>query len=205
MLIYVITDRRLRPDLDPLDLVERMARCGADMMQVREKDLDSASLLSLARRAVGAEGAEIYVNHRVDVALAAGARGVHLPADGLPEEVIATRWPHLRRGRSTHGAREAIAAEAAGAHFITCGPVFDTPSKRPYGPPLGLQALREAAEAVRVPVIASGGCGTVAHMAEAFAAGGAAAALAASIFHFGLIRIPEAKAQLRAAGVEVRP
>jgi cyclase len=63
---------------------------------------------------------------------------------------------------------------------------------------------RAVAEAVRVPVIASGGCGTVAHMAEAFGAGRAAAALAASIFHFGLIRIPEAKARLRAAGIEVR-
>jgi thiamine-phosphate diphosphorylase len=50
-----------------------------------------------------------------------------------------------------------MAAEAAGAHFITCGPVFDTPSKRPFGPPLGLRVLRETAEAVRVPVIAIGG------------------------------------------------
>jgi thiamine-phosphate diphosphorylase len=157
MLIYVITDCRLRPDLDPLDLMEQVARSGADMMQVREKDLDAASLMSLARRAVGVAGAPVYVNRRADVAVAAGAVGVHLPADGLPVGDVASRWPGLRRGRSTHSRQEAMAAEAAGAHFITCGPVFDTPSKRPFGPPLGLRVLRETAEAVRVPVIAIGG------------------------------------------------
>jgi cyclase len=63
---------------------------------------------------------------------------------------------------------------------------------------------RAVADAVKVPVIASGGCGSVAHLAEALTAGGASAALVASLFHFGEIRIPEAKARLRDAGVEVR-
>jgi cyclase len=63
---------------------------------------------------------------------------------------------------------------------------------------------RTVAEAVRVPVVASGGCGTVGHMAEVLTDGKASAALAASIFHFGTVRIPEAKAQLANAGVEVR-
>jgi cyclase len=64
---------------------------------------------------------------------------------------------------------------------------------------------RAVAGAVSVPVVASGGCGTVAHMAEAFTRGRASAALAASVFHFGEIRIPEAKAELLALGIEVRP
>ena len=63
---------------------------------------------------------------------------------------------------------------------------------------------RAVTAAVSVPVVASGGCGTVEHMAEVFDAGGASAALAASIFHFGEIRIPDAKARLRALGIEVR-
>jgi cyclase len=67
-----------------------------------------------------------------------------------------------------------------------------------------LALTRAVAEAVRVPVVASGGCGSVAHMAAVLREGGASAALAASIFHFGEVRIPEAKAELRAAGVEVR-
>jgi cyclase len=58
---------------------------------------------------------------------------------------------------------------------------------------------------VRVPVVASGGCGSVEHMADVLGEGGASAALAASIFHFGEIRIREAKARLRGAGIEVRP
>jgi cyclase len=64
---------------------------------------------------------------------------------------------------------------------------------------------RAVTTAVRVPVVASGGCGTVAHMKEALTTGGASAALAASIFHFGEIRIPEAKAELLRQGVLVRP
>jgi cyclase len=64
---------------------------------------------------------------------------------------------------------------------------------------------RAVADAVRVPVVASGGCGSVAHMAEVLTDGAASAALAASVFHFGEIRIPEAKAELLALGVRVRP
>jgi cyclase len=68
-----------------------------------------------------------------------------------------------------------------------------------------LPLTRAVAEAVRIPVVASGGCGSVQHLAEALTEGKASAALAASIFHFGEVRIGEAKARLRAAGVEVRP
>jgi cyclase len=68
-----------------------------------------------------------------------------------------------------------------------------------------LALTRAVSDAVTVPVVASGGCGRVAHMAEALTEGGASAALAASVFHYGEIRIPEARAELRARGVEVRP
>ncbi len=68
-----------------------------------------------------------------------------------------------------------------------------------------LALTRAVSTAVRVPVVASGGCGSVAHMKEALTEGGASAALAASVFHFGEIRIPEARAELLRAGVPVRP
>src|SRR5262245_6316530 len=174
MLIYVISDRRLRPDLDPLEMMTRMACCGADMMQVREKDLPAGALLSLCRRAAGAARAEVYVNQRVDVALSAAARGVHLPADGLPVRAVRRAWGGvLRIGVSTHSRAEAVAAQDAGADYITCGPVFDTPSKRAYGPPLGVDALREAVEAVSIPVFAIGGihAGNVAQVARVKVAG----------------------------------
>jgi cyclase len=63
---------------------------------------------------------------------------------------------------------------------------------------------RAVSDAVRIPVVASGGCGSVEHMVEVLTEGGASAALAASLFHFGEIRMREAKARLREAGVEVR-
>src|SRR5262245_56027270 len=79
MLIYLITDRRLRPDLDLPRLVDQVSGSGADMVQLREKDLPTAPLLEAARRAAGRPHPELLVNGRVDVALTAGADGVHLP------------------------------------------------------------------------------------------------------------------------------
>ena len=161
MLIYLITDRRLRPDLTLPRLVEQAAASGADMLQIREKDLDALLLLDCVRRAMAAArgtGAAVFVNGRADVALSAGAAGVHLPAAGLPAAEVKQRWgQRLRVGVSTHGAGEARQAAQAGADFITCGPVFDTPSKRAYGPPLGAAALRSVAAAGGPPVFAIGG------------------------------------------------
>jgi len=158
MLIYAITDRSLRPDLDPVALTASLASSGADLIQVREKDLSTAETLELARAAVGAGGAAVMVNGRPDVALAAGAAGVHLPASGLPPDAVRARWgSRLRIGRSTHSVEEAIAAEEAGADLITFGPVFATASKLRYGPPVGVPALARAVAAVRIPVFAIGG------------------------------------------------
>ncbi len=158
MLIYAITDRRLRPGLDPVALAASLARSGADMIQIREKDLTAAEMLPLVRAAVGAGGAAVMVNGRPDVALAAGAAGVHLPASGLPPGAVHAVWGgRLRIGRSTHSVEEAIAAEADGADLITFGPVFATASKLRYGPPVGVAALARAVAAVSIPVFAIGG------------------------------------------------
>jgi len=170
MLIYVITDRRLRPHLPLLPLVEQVAGSGADMIQIREKDLDAAKLLDCARHAVeiaGRAGPEVFVNSRPDVALSAGAAGVHLPAAGLPASSVTGRWGgRLKVGVSTHSLREAADAAAAGADFITCGPVFDTPSKRAWGSPVGTGTLREVVASAGVPVFAIGGvnAGTIARL-----------------------------------------
>lgn len=160
MLIYVVTDRTLRPDLGLEGLMEAVGRCGADMLQIREKDLPAASLLECARRAAGAAPGttEIFVNSRADVAIAAGAAGVHLPASGLSAADVASRWGgRLRIGVSTHAVEEAMAAEAQGADLITFGPVFETPSKRAYGPPAGVDRLGQVLGKVRIPVFAIGG------------------------------------------------
>jgi len=160
MLIYVITDRRLRPDLELEALIDQVAGCGADMIQIREKDLTAAALLRCARRAVkpSSNGADVLVNGRADVALAAGAAGVHLPAAGVPAGAIRKSWGRaLQIGVSTHSLQEAREAEAQGADFISFGPVFPTESKRVYGTPAGVSSLSKVVSAVRIPVFAIGG------------------------------------------------
>ena len=158
MLIYVITDRLSRPDLLPEAMIDAVVHSGADMMQIREKDLGGGALLALARRAVQAKGAEVFVNGRIDVALASGAAGVHLPADGVGPRDVKQAWPgRLRVGVSAHTLDEARAAQSQGADFIAFGPVFDTPSKRRYGAPVGAQTLETVARSVALPVFAIGG------------------------------------------------
>lgn len=108
--------------------------------------------------------AALFLNDRLDVALAAGADGVHLPARGLPPSAARralARSSFSRRpllvGCSTHGLDEARRAAAGGADFVTFGPVWPTPSKAAFGPPLGPAALGEAVGALSIPVFALGG------------------------------------------------
>ncbi len=161
MLLYVVTGRRLRPDLTAEQVAVDAAGCGADMVQIREKDLTTRCLVAIAGRAAAAAraaGADVYVNGRPDIALAAGAHGVHLPADGLPAEAVASRWSgRLRVGVSTHGVEEVRRAAGSGADFVVFGPVFETASKRSFGPPLGVDELARAVRAAGVPVLGIGG------------------------------------------------
>jgi thiamine-phosphate pyrophosphorylase len=134
---------------------------GADALQLREKDLEIRELLKLAYRLrdmTNTYGAQLFVNDRVDVALASDADGVHLGEGGMP--AFAARKVAGRRmliGVSTHGIRQAMQAEKDGADFITLGPVFETPSKMRYGRPLGVDILRKAAGRFSVPFFAIGG------------------------------------------------
>lgn len=104
----------------------------------------------------------MLVNDRLDVALAAGADGVHLRVSSLPAAhvraaAINSGVEDFLIGVSTHSIVEAKAAEAGGADFIVCGPVYETASKRAYGAPLGLARLAEICQMVRLPVLALGG------------------------------------------------
>ena len=115
-------------------------------VQLREKTAaDRETLLRAreAREALG-PGVPLWVNRRFDVALAAGADGVHLPADGLPLARVRANTPRgFRVGVSTHSASEAVAALEEGADLVILGPIFATPSKRGLGEPLGPTALWE--------------------------------------------------------------
>jgi thiamine-phosphate pyrophosphorylase len=127
--------------------------------------MPAQELLTLASAAISVRKGEarVLVNDRLDVALAAGASGVHLGRASVPARE-AVRW--LRKGSapaefligvSCHGLEEAREAEDAGASYVFFGPVFDTPSKKSYGPPQGTHRLDQVCSAVRIPVIAIGG------------------------------------------------
>jgi thiamine-phosphate pyrophosphorylase len=148
--------------------IRKAITAGVDWVQIRERDLSARDLLALARRAVRAAAqshrdVRIILNDRVDVALAAGAAGVHLGSESLPVRDV-LRWCRAGNapsnwliGSSCHSLEGARGAESAGASYIFFGPVFDTPSKRPFGPPQGLGNLEEVCRAVGIPVIAIGG------------------------------------------------
>ncbi len=163
--LYLITDRHQVPAGRTLvDTVEAALQGGVRALQLREKDLSAAELLPLAmelRTLTRRLDAKLLINDRIDVALAVDADGVHLGGHSLPTAVARRLLgPERLIGVSTHDASEIVAAAAAGANFVTFGPVFATPSKAGYGPPLGPESLRQACVASPVPVFALGGIKT---------------------------------------------
>ncbi len=160
--VMVVTDRRLAGERPLLEIAAAALDGGAAMIQLREKDLGGAALLEMAVALVAAAKtrprARILVNDRLDVAIAARAHGVHLPAAGLPIAAARAKVPaRFLVGRSVHSVAEAREAAKAGADYLVCGPIFATPSKAAFGDPIGPEVLRRTAEAVRVPVWAIGG------------------------------------------------
>lgn len=159
--LYLITDRRQTTGRDLPAVVEEALAGGVRAVQLREKDLSSRELLELARamrELTGRYGAKLIINDRADIALAAGADGVHLgeasiPADTARQIVGASRLI----GVSCHSKEAALAAEKSGADFITFGPVYPTPSKAAYGAPVGVERLAETVALLRIPVFALGG------------------------------------------------
>lgn len=127
-------------------------------VQIREKDLEDRPLWDLARlaRTVLPPPVRVLVNGRLDVALSAGADGVHLPSDGVPVSALRERFgPGVLIGRSTHRAEEIERARDEGADYVTFGPVYETPGK---GAPVGIRELERAVASVPgLPVFALGG------------------------------------------------
>jgi thiamine-phosphate pyrophosphorylase len=159
--LYVVTDRQLTAGR-PLRLVlEAALRGGVRALQLREKDLSPRELYPLAlelRQLTRAYGARLLINDRIDVALAVDADGVHLTTTSLSASVARRLLgPDRLIGVSTHTLAEAKVASEEGADFLVFGPIFFTPSKAPYGEPVGLDALRAVRALVRLPILAIGG------------------------------------------------
>jgi thiamine-phosphate pyrophosphorylase len=162
MLRYYITDRHQAGGAQALlQSVERAVRDGVERIQVREKDLCARELCDLVRRILDfarPHGTQVLVNSRLDVALAAGAHGVHLSADSVAPRILRTIvQPGFLVGVSTHSVKELRAAEREGADFAVFGPIFPVISKPSYESHIGLDGLRAAVSSVTIPVIALGG------------------------------------------------
>ena len=162
--LYYITDRTQIRDGSLEDCIQKAIDGGVDWVQIREKDLSARSLLTLAQSALDyackrdPAHTRVIINDRLDVAWAAKAHGVHLGTRSMPAGKARSMAPAgFLLGISCHSLEEALAAQAAGADYILLGPVFETPSKVQYGPPLGLCKLREVTLQVSLPVFALGG------------------------------------------------
>jgi thiamine-phosphate pyrophosphorylase len=169
-IIYLITNGETNLQTTPasqdflqiLKLIESAVSAGIDLVQIREKNLNSRVLFQLASSASQISersNTRVLVNDRADIAAAAGADGVHLTTRSLPPEVVRqTFGGELLIGVSTHSLAEAAVARKQSADFVVFGPVFETPGKNLYGEAAGLPALKRVTEALAgFPVLALGG------------------------------------------------
>jgi thiamine-phosphate pyrophosphorylase len=171
MLLYYITDRKGFDGAEPerrivlLKRIGEAARAGVDYIQLREKDLSMVDLELLAREALrvmreNSMQAKFLINTHVDVALAIGADGVHLPQGSPPASAVRAAWfDHTKRppviGVSAHSVAEVPLAEVNGADFAVLAPIFEKAGTAIKG--IGLGVLRKACAESCLPVFALGG------------------------------------------------
>ncbi|HWQ03309.1 MAG TPA: thiamine phosphate synthase, partial [Candidatus Nitrosotenuis sp.] len=164
--------------------VHAAVAAGVNWIQIREKELEGRELSALAGdalRLAAGSSTRVLINDRLDVAVASGAKGVHLGSESLPVRDV-TEWcekhfgparaEKFMIGASCHSLDDAVAAERDGADYIFFGPVFATPAKLRFGPPQGLERLAEISQRVRIPVLAIGGV-TLENAADCLRAGAA--------------------------------
>lgn len=167
---------------DDLALLPALAEAGVDGFQVRDKSLATGALVALTRSVLAAvrpHGGTVVVNDRLDVALAAGADGVHLGASDLGVADARRLAPGLLIGATCRSRDEVVAAAEAGADYAGFGPVFATSSKAGLPAPLGLAPVTAAAGVL--PLVAIGGL-TAASAAQVRAGGAYGVAVIGAIW-----------------------
>ncbi|UCH79411.1 MAG: thiamine phosphate synthase [Candidatus Coatesbacteria bacterium] len=182
-------------------LAEAAWEGGVEAVQLRLPGAAARELFPLAkllREIADRLGGALYVNDRADVALAAGAAGVHLPGHSLPVAAARAVLPRpFRIGVSCHSVAEALQAETEGADYLFLGPLFETPSK-PGAEPLGPEEFGRACREVGIPVFAIGGV-TVENAGSALSAGAAGVAVISAL---AAARSPREAAQELAEAVK---
>lgn len=148
------------PETELPELVRTITAHLPAIIQLREKHLKAKQLYDLAlkiRHHTQNSNSLLFINERFDVSLATGADGTHFPENSCPLKAAKAAAPGSLAGKSTHSLESALCAEAEGADYLIFGPVFETPSKKQYGPPMGLEKLNKACRNVSIPVYAIGG------------------------------------------------
>jgi thiamine-phosphate diphosphorylase len=180
--LCLVTNRTLCRTASLESTVALAVQGGVDMVQLREKDLPSGSLLELAFRlkSVISPDTIFIVNERVDVAMACDAQGVQLSEDGLPVASVRTLvGPDLLIGRSVHSMEAALRAEQEGADFLIAGAIFPTSSHQGSNP-AGLELLTRIASNVHIPFLGIGGINT-GNVGQVMASGASGVAVISSI------------------------
>ena len=182
--LLVVTDRHQTKGRPLVPLLQRVLAVAAPAIQLRERDLSAGELVALARevQAVTASSrSQLLINDRIDVALTLEGVGVHLRSNSLPVPVARQLLGAGRLlGVSVHGVEEARQVESQGADYIVLGPIYETPSKQLFGPPLGIHILEQVCRLVRIPIIGIGGV-TAARAREMRRAGAFGAAVITAI------------------------
>lgn len=158
--LYLITDRQRTAGRPLAEVVKAALSGGVRAVQLREKDLPAAELYELAwelRELTASYDARLFINDRIDIALAVEADGVQLGISSLPVTAARRIAPKLLIGYSSHSKKEAAAALAKGADFVTFSPVFFTPSKASFGAPQGVEKLAASSAELGDAVFALGG------------------------------------------------
>ncbi|MDH4329190.1 MAG: thiamine phosphate synthase [Nitrospira sp.] len=159
--LLLVTDRHRTRGRSLPSVLKQAVNAGLPAVQLRERDLSTSELLLLAqeiRSITSRRAVPLIINDRVDLMLALNLDGVHLRANSLPISAV-RRLAGADRliGISTHSLAEVQEANGEGADYVLFGPIFDTPSKRQFGSPVGLEQLAEVCSRSAVPVFAIGG------------------------------------------------
>ena len=159
--LLVVTDRHQTNGRPLVPLLQRVLATGIPAIQLRERDLSARELVTLAREVqsvTASAKSQLLINDRIDVALALEGVGVHLRSNSLPVSVARELLGAQRLlGISVHTVDEGLSAESQGADYIVLGPIYETPSKQMFGPPLGIRTLEKACRLIRIPIIGIGG------------------------------------------------